>query len=241
MAEWNGPRRTLNSIDSELDDTVTQSTASQSPRAPEAPGAVLSPQIPGLTPDDPDLPGYGRGSLSPLASNRRPLTEYATSQRLLRLFTPAPGTELTAADWEQGAASNEELRKADRSLGTPERPLGGYGLGLGRTISAIPSEALAAVGDGTAVVQEAIPPIEAAVPAAPDAGAAAAMPVMAVPAGAVRGDGTAVCPPEFPVKGNAQSMIYHTHESRSYVATIPEFCFSSAEAALSAGFRAPKQ
>ncbi|MFN8590268.1 MAG: hypothetical protein U0031_24175 [Thermomicrobiales bacterium] len=230
MAEWNGPRRTLNSIDSELDDDVTQSTASQNPRSPEAPGAVRSPQIPGLTPDDPDLPGYGRGSLPRLASNRRPLTEYASAQRLLRLFTPPAGTELTAADWEQGAASNEEVRKADLSLGTPSRPLGGYGLGLGRTVSAIPGEALAAVGDGTAVVQEALPQGEpVAVP-----------PQVAVPAGAIRGDGTATCPPEFPIKGNAQSLIYHTRESRSFEATVPEFCFSTVEAAESAGFRAPK-
>ena len=74
-------------------------------------------------------------SLPPLASNRRPLTEYGSAQRLLGLFTPAPGTELQASDWEQGPSSTEELRKADPALLTPIRPLGGVGLGIGRSTS----------------------------------------------------------------------------------------------------------
>jgi large subunit ribosomal protein L17 len=61
-----------------------------------------------------------------------------------------------------------------------------------------------------------------------------------LPAGAVRGDGTAACPPDYPVKGNAQSMIYHTAESRVYEQTIPEFCFASAQEAEAAGFRKPR-
>ena len=61
-----------------------------------------------------------------------------------------------------------------------------------------------------------------------------------VPEGAVRGDGSATCPPEFPVKGNAQSMIYHTVESRVYGQAIAELCFSSPEAAEAAGYRSPR-
>jgi hypothetical protein len=58
-----------------------------------------------------------------------------------------------------------------------------------------------------------------------------------VPLGAVAGDGTAICPPEFPIKGNAQSSIYHKPGQVSYPPTIAEFCFASAEAAEAAGFR----
>jgi large subunit ribosomal protein L17 len=117
---------------------------------------------------------------------------------------------------------------------TPERPLAGRGLGIGRTVPAIAPQALAALGDTT----EATLPADGAnaVPApAPDTTAAAA----AIPAGAIRGDGTATCPPGFPVKGNAQSKIFHTVESRSYAQTIAEFCFSTPEAAHAAGYRPP--
>lgn len=57
-----------------------------------------------------------------------------------------------------------------------------------------------------------------------------------VPPGAVRGDGGRDCPPVYPIKGNAQSMLYHTTASRSYSRTIPEFCFTTASAAEAAGF-----
>jgi hypothetical protein len=62
-------------------------------------------------------------------------------------------------------------------------------------------------------------------------------PVAAVPAGAVPGDGTASCPPDYPIKGNRQSRIYHTPGQVSYPSTIAEFCFASADAAELAGFR----
>jgi hypothetical protein len=227
MAEWTGQKRTLNSIPA-VDDPPLDATAVHNPRSPEAPGATSSPQLPGMTPDDPDLPGKPRGSLPPLASTRRPLTEYDTAQRRLRLFTPAPGTTLQASDWEQGPAAMEELRRADPALVTPIRPLPGVGLGLGRTAPAIAHEALAALGDAQEATLEA--------PGAADVPAAAA-----VPANAVRGDGTATCPPDYPIKGNASSQIYHTPESRVYGRTIPEFCFASADAAQAAGFHPPRQ
>ena len=118
---------------------------------------MSSPQLPGMTPDQPDLPGRSRGSLPPLASNRRPLTEYGSAQRLLGLFTPEPGTELQASDWEQGPSAMEELRKADPALLTPIRPLGGVGLGIGRATPAIAPEALEAIGDATEATTEAPP------------------------------------------------------------------------------------
>jgi large subunit ribosomal protein L17 len=58
-----------------------------------------------------------------------------------------------------------------------------------------------------------------------------------VPAGAVVGDGTAICPPRFPVKGNLPSQIYHLPGQVVYPQTVPEFCFASAEVAEAAGFR----
>jgi hypothetical protein len=181
--------------------------------------------------------------LPPLASNRRPLTEYGSAQRLLGLFTAPPGTELEASDWEQGPPSTEELRKADPALLTPIRPLGGVGLGIGRSTSAIAQEALEAIGDATEATTEAPPTQEAAAAAStsPVSDEAPTTPgATDVPEGAVRGDGTVSCPPGFPVKGNAHSMIYHTAESRVYEQTIAELCFSSAEAAEIAGYRSSK-
>jgi large subunit ribosomal protein L17 len=137
----------------------------------------------------------------------------------------------------------EELRKADPALLTPIRPLGGIGLGIGRAAPAIAQEALEAIGDTTEATTEAPPTGEATAtsssspvtsePPAPTG-------VADFPEGAVRGDGSATCPPGFPVKGNAQSMIYHTAESRVYEQTIAEFCFSSPEVAEAAGYRSPR-
>jgi hypothetical protein len=62
----------------------------------------------------------------------------------------------------------------------------------------------------------------------------------AVPAGAIVGDGSADCPADYPIKGNASSAIFHEPDSASYGRTIPEFCFNSVEAAEAAGFRASR-
>lgn len=50
-----------------------------------------------------------------------------------------------------------------------------------------------------------------------------------------------VCPPGFPIKGNASSLIYHLPGQSSYEATIPEICFSSEEAAALLGYRPRKR
>jgi hypothetical protein len=63
--------------------------------------------------------------------------------------------------------------------------------------------------------------------------------VNTIPDRAIRGDGTTECPPDYPVKGNADSGIYHTPDSPSYAQTTPEFCFASASVAETAGFHAP--
>ena len=64
--------------------------------------------------------------------------------------------------------------------------------------------------------------------------------VMEVPAGAVVGDGSEVCPADFPVKGNAQSGIYHVPGGGSYHQTIAEFCFATVQHAEEAGYRAAR-
>lgn len=238
MAEWTGPKRTLNSIVPEGVPPV-DAASDHRPPPPKAPGATSSPQLPGMTPDDPDLPGHTRGSLPPLASSRRPLTEYGTAQRILRLFTPAEGVTLEAADFEQGPASKEEVRKAEPALLTPFRPLTGHGLGIGRAAPAIAPDSFEAIGEVAevesmpdAIPVEAEPIVQPALPSAPvESG---------VPAGSVRGDGTTNCPPQFPVKGNAQSQIYHTPASRVYGQTVAELCFATPEAAEAAGFRPPQ-
>lgn len=243
MAEWTGTKRTLNSIPPEVDPPL-DATSVHVPTSPPAPGATSSPQLPGMTPDQPALPGRTRGTLPPIVSNRRPLTEYGTAQRLLRLFTPPPGGELKPSDWEQGPAAMEELRKADSALLTPMRPLAGHGLGIGRATPAIASEALEAIGDAgeatlPAPASSGETPTTAKEPqVSPEASANAAPDN--IPVGAVRGDGTTSCAPGFPVKGNAGSKIYHTPESRVYEQTIAELCFSTAEAAEMAGFRPPE-
>lgn len=61
------------------------------------------------------------------------------------------------------------------------------------------------------------------------------------PPGAVAGDGTATCPADFPIKGNASSMIFHQPGQSSYERTIAEFCFASEEAAVAAGYRPPRR
>jgi hypothetical protein len=46
-------------------------------------------------------------------------------------------------------------------------------------------------------------------------------------------------PEGFPVKGNADSMLYHTPDSPFYDRTKAEVWFASAEAAEAAGFSKP--
>lgn len=58
--------------------------------------------------------------------------------------------------------------------------------------------------------------------------------------GAVEGDGSADCPEGFPIKGNADSLIYHLPGGGSYENTIPEMCFATEDDAVAAGYRAAR-
>lgn len=53
----------------------------------------------------------------------------------------------------------------------------------------------------------------------------------------VKGDGTPNCPERFPIKGNANSRIYHLPGESSYERTVPELCFATEEDAAAAGYR----
>ena len=58
------------------------------------------------------------------------------------------------------------------------------------------------------------------------------------PPGAVAGDGTATCPPDFPVKGHQESLRFHIPGRSSYDDVIPSWCFASEADALNAGYSA---
>ncbi len=55
-------------------------------------------------------------------------------------------------------------------------------------------------------------------------------------AGAVPGPGGEAPSPEFTVKGNADSMVFHTPESPNYERTRAEVWFRTADEAVAAGF-----
>lgn len=57
------------------------------------------------------------------------------------------------------------------------------------------------------------------------------------PLGAIPGDGTAICPPDHPIKGVAAPRVYHGPGKPGYPATVADYCFASMEAAEAAGYR----
>lgn len=57
----------------------------------------------------------------------------------------------------------------------------------------------------------------------------------------VAGDGSSTCPPEFPIKANGRSGIYHWPGAFAYEQTRPTLCFRSTESADRAGFRPAKR
>ena len=113
--------------------------------------------------------------------------------------------------------------------------------GRSAAISTASEDAAVAAGDGAQLGH--IPDAVNAVGAAPGSGRGAQgvvrdqRPDTSVPAGAIVGDGAPVCPPDFPIKGNRQSRIYHRPGQASYPSTIAEFCFASEAAAEAAGYR----
>jgi hypothetical protein len=62
-----------------------------------------------------------------------------------------------------------------------------------------------------------------------------------VPKGAIVAPEGGSCPADFPIKGNANSRIYHMPGESSYDSTIPEYCFATEDDAKGAGFRPRKR
>jgi len=91
-------------------------------KSPPAPGASVSPQFPGMTPDESSVPGHTNFTVSKATSTRRPLTQYGTAQEIMHVFSKFPEDTITPGDFEQATASFEELRKADLSMLPPVRP-----------------------------------------------------------------------------------------------------------------------
>lgn len=102
---------------------------------PQAPGAIASPQVPGQVPDRSSVPGEGVLPVPvPETTPRRPLTEYGSAQRIMKVYEAKDGNDDEPARFEQGPVSYEELRKATPALRTPLRPKPGYALADGMRV-----------------------------------------------------------------------------------------------------------
>lgn len=66
-------------------------------------------------------------------------------------------------------------------------------------------------------------------------------PVPTGPSGSVPPNSDGSCPSNAPIKGNAQSGIYHAPGKQSYGKTKAEQCFASGLDAEAAGFRAARK
>ena len=106
----------------EIDAEVRTAGNAVKPKQPPAPGASVSPQHPGMAPDQSSTPGHTNTNVPPATSLRRPLTQYGTAQEIMRVFSKVPEGQIQPGDFEQATASFEELRKADPALMPPVRP-----------------------------------------------------------------------------------------------------------------------
>lgn len=153
----------------------------------------------------------------------------ATSQSAAPGGSRSPKTKATAegdaVDAERsGAAASEEatLPAATKDV----RSTADVGAGQ-KNRSATDEDRSGTTGGSSAVEDAFAPPLKNAGSSHP------------IPAGSIEGDGTPVCPPDYPIKGNATSRIYHQPGQSSYERTVAEFCFATEEDAIAAGFRAP--
>ena len=122
MAEWSGgvrPRRRTRPA--ELENKEMRRVI---PGHPDAPGAVSSPQIPGMTPDRGTIPGHTSHVMpKPSLGKRRPLSQEGTAEALIPVYTPSgPGLSWVADDFNGAGTSIEEMRKVDPRLNSPHRP-----------------------------------------------------------------------------------------------------------------------
>jgi hypothetical protein len=95
----------------------------RAPKSPPAPGGSLSPQQPGMTPDRTSIPEHFSTSVPRATSKRRPLSQYGTSEEIMKVFKRKPEDQIKPEDFEQATASGEELRKAYLNQLPPVRPV----------------------------------------------------------------------------------------------------------------------
>lgn len=97
--------------------------------APEAPGAIDSPQEPGQVPDRSTVPEHGELPVPiPEEGPRRPLVEYGSSQQIMQVYEKEGLDPMDPERFVQAPPSYEERRKANPLMRQPLRPLAGYAL-----------------------------------------------------------------------------------------------------------------
>lgn len=119
--EWHdesGDRMTEHRTDAEIRST----NDSVRPKSPPAPGASVSPQRPGMTPDRSTIPGKFSTSVPRATGKRRPLVQYGTAEEIMAVYKRRPDDQIEPKDFEQATASFEELRKAYPWEIPPVRP-----------------------------------------------------------------------------------------------------------------------
>lgn len=82
-----------------------------------------------------------------------------------------------------------------------------------------------------------MPPVAVATPQPQAVAAPVAAPAPQTPAAGSSTPLGANCPPGYPIKGNADSMIYHLPTGAFYLKTHPETCFATPEQAEQQGYR----
>ncbi len=152
-----------------------------------------------------------------------------SAQDVANIMRSAPPPAAAAAAAAEGLASAARMPAPSASPGTAAEEVAEARIVVEENGRAEVAESVAVAGDAGRV--------EPAEAAALRAALADLDNELEAPLGAIAGDGTVICPPDFPIKGNAQSRIYHEPGQASYRQTIAEFCFASAEAAEAAGFR----
>lgn len=115
--------------------------------APMAPGAIQSPQQPGMLPDVSLIPGKGELPVQiPAEGASRPTTQYETAQEILHVWDATGKDVLDPDRFVQALPSYEEIRKAHPWVRKPSRPSAGYalsvsGLRLSEQLSALAAAA----------------------------------------------------------------------------------------------------
>lgn len=187
------------------------------------------------SPERADAPAADSGAPTRTAERSAPPTTNVTAAtreaaEAPRTEQPAPPEPAEQAEQDEQPEQPEQPERRPEQREPPAEP------------SRTQEQQTAATGDEPTTDEAPLPPTTAP----PDVLAVAAGDLQAGAAErrhgrSVPGDGTRECPPDYPIKGNASSRIYHRPGDSSYAATIAEVCFVSAEDAEAEGFRPRKR